>query len=68
MIYVTEVTLVDVVVIYSFEVVLPLEVLKVLSKELNEDALVVAPTLHEGMMNAVNKAKALNTCLFFITS
>lgn len=63
----TEVTLVDVVVLSSLEVVLSL-VLKVLSKELSEDALVVAPTLHEGMMNAVNKAKALNTCLFFITS
>ncbi len=63
----TEVTLFDVVVLSSFEVVLSL-VLIVLSKELSEDALVVAPTLHEGITNAVNKAKALKTCLFFITS
>ena len=63
----TEVTLFDVVVLSSLEVVLSL-VLIVLSKELNEDALVVAPTLHEGITNAVNNAKALKTCLFFITS
>ena len=62
----TGVTLFDVVVLSSLEVVLSL-VLKVLSKELNEDTLVVAPTLHEGITNAVNKAKALKTCLFFIT-
>lgn len=63
----TEVTLVVVPLLSSLDVVLS-KVLVVLSKELKKAALDVTPTLHEGMINAVNKAKALKTCLFFITS
>lgn len=63
----TEVTLVVVPLFSSFDVVL-LKVLVVLSKELKKAALDVTPTLHEGIINAVNKANALKTCLFFITS
>ena len=49
----------------SLEVVLSV-VFIVLSKEL-KDELDVTPTLQEGMTNAVNRAKALMTFLFFIT-
>lgn len=63
----TEVTLVVVPLLSSLDVAL-LKVLVVLSKELKEIELDVTPTLHEGMINAVNKTKALKTCLFFITS
>ena len=57
------VALLVVVVLFSLKVVLS-TLVKVLSLEEIE----LTPTLHEGMTNAVNNAKALKTCLFFITS
>lgn len=58
----------EVLLLSSLDVVVTLSfVLSLIKDELKLDELVTTPTLHEDITNEVNNAKALKTCLFFIT-